>query len=199
MEKIKKTLFFAVLTVLAMLIITGAAFTLAQPAQNTVKQGETKMDKNILITYFSWGGNTRYIAQKIQEKTGGDLFEIETVNPYPSDYHKTTVVAKKEIQENILPELKEKKDVSSYDIIFVGTPAWWYTMAPAVRAFLETGDFKDKTIVPFITHGGGGEYSIAKEMGQYAKGSRVLKSISIYNRGNSNTDTEIDNWLKELK
>ncbi len=28
------------------------------------------MNKKTLITYFSWGGNTKYIAQKIQRKTG---------------------------------------------------------------------------------------------------------------------------------
>ncbi len=157
------------------------------------------MNKKTLITYFSWGGNTKYIAQKIQRKTDGDIFEIKTKASYPANYNETVNFAKKEIRENILPELKENKDISTYDIIFIGTPAWWYTMAPAVHAFLNSGDFSGKTIAPFITHGGGGEYSIAKEMEQYAKDSIVLKSISIYNKGNLNTDKEIDTWLKELK
>lgn len=94
--------------------------------------------------------------------------------------------------------MKANKDVSDYDIIFVGTPAWWYTMAPAVMTFLKNNDFEGKTIVPFITHGGGGGYSIAQEMGQAAKGSKVLKPLVVYGRGNAGTDKEIANWLKGL-
>ena len=39
-----------------------------------------------LIVYYSYSGNTRRIAQQIQKKTGGDLAEIRTVEPYPDDY-----------------------------------------------------------------------------------------------------------------
>ena len=70
------------------------------------------LDKKVLVAYFSWGGNTRHIAQKIQTKTGADIFEIETVKPYPADYNETTVVARQEIQNNTLPELKENKEMT---------------------------------------------------------------------------------------
>ena len=56
--------------------------------------------KNILIVYYSrkgqnyWAGsiknlpkgNTAVAAEFIQQATGGDIFEIDTVNPYPEDY-----------------------------------------------------------------------------------------------------------------
>lgn len=41
---------------------------------------------NVLIAYFSWGGNTRGIAEEIQRQTGADLFEIQMVEPYSDDY-----------------------------------------------------------------------------------------------------------------
>jgi hypothetical protein len=45
---------------------------------------ETKgKPQKILVAYFSWSGNTREIAKQIQQQTGGDLFEIKTVKPYP--------------------------------------------------------------------------------------------------------------------
>ena len=43
---------------------------------------------------------------------------------------------------------------SAYDIIAIGTPTWWHTMAPAVRSFLAQHDFAGKTAVPFMTNGG---------------------------------------------
>lgn len=157
-------------------------------------------DKKTLIAYFSWGGNTKFIAEKIHEVTGGDMFQIETVAPYPTDYHETAyVVAKKQHEENVKPKLKDNGNVSSYDVIFVGTPAWWYEMAPAVKTFLTENNFEGKTIIPFITHGGGGEYSIAKDIGTLAKGSRVLKPFVVSGRGGDNIQEKINDWLKELK
>lgn len=40
-----------------------------------------------MIAYFSWSGNTRGIAQEIQNQTGADIFEISPVEPYSSDYN----------------------------------------------------------------------------------------------------------------
>ena len=68
----KKLLLF-ILPIL--LICTGCTF-----AQNNNLQGGL-MDKKILIAYFSWGGNTKYIAEKIHNITGGDMFRIETAVP----------------------------------------------------------------------------------------------------------------------
>lgn len=154
--------------------------------------------KKVLIAYFSWGGNTKTIAQKIQAKTNGDIFEIKPKKQYPSDYHQTTVVAKNEIYNKVLPELNNNIDISLYDAIFVGTPAWWYTMAPAVMTFLLSNDFAGKTIVPFITHGGGGEYNIASQIKEFAKGSEVLSPFVVYNNGDANTDSKLDLWLNNL-
>jgi flavodoxin len=39
-----------------------------------------------LIAFFSWGGNTRGIAEEIRKRTGADLFEIELATPYSGDY-----------------------------------------------------------------------------------------------------------------
>ena len=53
------------------------------------------------------------------------------------------------------PELKPLPvNVADYDVIAVGTPTWWYTMAPAVKAFLHGQNFAGKTVVPFMTNGG---------------------------------------------
>ena len=53
------------------------------------------------------------------------------------------------------PELKPVgADIAGYDVIAVGTPTWWYTMAPAVRTFLHQNDLRGKTVVPFMTNGG---------------------------------------------
>lgn len=80
----------------------------------------------ILIAYYSWGGNTKYAAAQIQKETGGTLFEIKPVKPYPADYRECTVQAKKEIQEGARPELSARvEDLGKYDVVFIGSPNWW--------------------------------------------------------------------------
>ena len=187
----KKVLLFIIPS---LLILTGCAFI------NNEAKGGYMTDKKVLIAYFSWSGNTKYIAEKIHNTVGGDMFQIETVVPYPADYNETAYgVAKKQHEENTKPKLKDNGDVSGYDVIFVGTPAWWYEMAPAVKTFLSENNFEGKTIVPFITHGGGGKYSIAEDMGKLAKGARVLKPFVVANRGDSGVQEKVDEWIKSLK
>ena len=156
-------------------------------------------DKKVLIAYFSWGGNTQYVAEEIHNVVCGDMLRIETEIPYPNDYNETAYgVAKKQHEEGIKPELKDNGDVSEYDVVFVGTPAWWYEMAPAVKTFLTVNNFDGKTVVPFVTHGGGGKYSIPEDIKELAKGSKVLKEFVVANRGDSNLQNEINDWIKEL-
>lgn len=153
------------------------------------------MDKKALIAYFSWSGNTKYIAELINNEIKADIFEITPVTPYPRNYQDTAYgVAKEQYEKNIYPEIRNT-NIVDYDTIFVGTPAWWYTMAPPVKTFLKENNFENKTIIPFVTHGGGGGYTIEKDMAEIATGSKVLNPIVIYENGNASTINEIQTWL----
>ena len=55
--------------------------------------------EKILVAYYSWGGNTRFAAEKIREITGGTLFEIRPVKAYPSNYRACVEQARKECRE----------------------------------------------------------------------------------------------------
>ena len=80
-------------------------------------------EHKILIAYFSWSGNTQHVAEYIAKETGGTLFRIDPVKPYPTEYTPCTEVAKKEKEENARPAIKEKvKDWDSYDMVFIGCP-----------------------------------------------------------------------------
>lgn len=187
------------LIILPLLIIcAGAAFVLAQNNKGEVTN-MTLTDKKIFVAYFSWSGNTKAIAEKIHAQTGGDIFRIEPVTPYPEDYNETAYgIAKEQKDKNIHPPIKNT-DVAPYDVVFVGTPAWWYTMAPPVMTFLEQNNFEGKTIIPFITHGGGGSYTIDKDMAKLAKGAKVFTPFVVANRGNAGTDKDIAEWLGNFK
>jgi hypothetical protein len=44
-------------------------------------------------------------------------------------------------------------DMDGFDVVFVGSPIWWYTAATPVKAFLEKTDFKGRRVVHFSTQG----------------------------------------------
>lgn len=109
-----------------------------------------------LVAYYSLSqGNTRRIAEMAAQYLNADLAEIETIIPYTGSYDDIVDQGKREIDSGFMPEIRPLKyDLSGYKRILLGTPTWWYTMAPAVLTFCKTHDFKGKIVVPFQTHGG---------------------------------------------
>ncbi len=161
------------------------------------KKTEENMTHKILITYYSHTGNTRYLAEKIQKETGGDIAEIIPVTPYPNDYDEVVEMVKTEKVQNFMPELNPmEKDLSQYDIIFVGTPVWWYTMSSPVRTFVAKNDFENKTIVPFCTHGGGGASSTFTDIKKFAPNAKIKTGFSTYVR--TIDEKSLKNWLNSL-
>ena len=119
--------------------------------------GAQQPSGKVLEAYFSHSGNTREVARQISEATGGDLFEIVPATPYPTEYRAVVDQGKKEIEAGVRPALKNPVgDLSQYDVIFVGSPCWWATIAPPVTTFLSSCDLAGKTVVPFMTHEGSG-------------------------------------------
>lgn len=114
------------------------------------------MSKKMLVMYYSWSnGNTEAVAEQLAEVCGADLERIDTVDPYPEDYEETVQQGQDEVNAGYQPEIEAlEHDPADYDVIAVGTPTWWYTMAPAVSTALSQCDFHGKTVVPFQTNGG---------------------------------------------
>ena len=68
-------------------------------------------------------GNTEYVAGRIQETIGGDLFRIETVDPYPLDHDPLVDQAADEQVENARPQLAlHIENLDQYKTILLGFP-----------------------------------------------------------------------------
>ena len=91
----------------------------------------------------------------MQSVAGGNLVRLDTAVPYSGSYNDVVDQGQREVNAGFEPELKPLPvNVADYDVIAVGTPTWWYTMAPAVKTFLHGQNFAGKTVVPFMTNGG---------------------------------------------
>ena len=122
------------------------------------------------VVYFSWSGNTRFAATTIAKKAGAALFEIKAETSYNSDFNKCCDEAKPECYGKKLRAIKpiEGLDLAKYDVVLVGTPDWWGTMAPPVRTWVTQNKdaLKGKTVCIFQTHGGGGMERVGKEFAE---------------------------------
>ena len=159
---------------------------------------------NKLIVYYSYTNHTKMIAEDIQKQLQCDSLELKPVKPYSNDYD--TVVAEEQNNESTkkTPEIENKDlDLSKYDEIILGTPVWWYTIAPVVRTFLKENDLSNKKIMPFATNAGWLGRTF-KEIKDLCPNSIIGKEKNIvftedYSENQLVTSPdEIDEWVKEL-
>ncbi len=124
---------------------------------------DTGSGSNVLVVYYSATGNTAQVAQYIADSTGGDLFEIQPVEPYTDDDLNWTDDNSRVSQEHADESLRDVELVADtvdnwdqYDTVFIGYPIWWGIAAWPVDGFVEANDFSGKTVIPFCTSSSSG-------------------------------------------
>jgi len=177
------------LIIIAML--TNSSNLQAQPSTTS---------KKMLVVYFSHSGNTRVIAEQIKNATSADIFEIQPVNNYSTDYNTVVDQAKREINAGYKPALKTKvNNIESYDVIFVGSPCWWSTIAPPVATFLSSYNLEGKTIIPFMTHEGSRMGHTVLDIKKFCPKSTVLEGLPIRGSDVKSAKNDVEKWLREIK
>ena len=160
--------------------------------------------KKLLIVYYSWSnGNTKRIAEMLQKETNADIKRIETLEPYEGSYDDVVEQGHREVNKGFLPKINLDVDLDAYDVIAIGTPTWWYTMAPAVKTFLTSQEWKEKKIVLFMTNGGWPGHVI-QDMKKACTGAECISSIEIRfdSNGKDHLETpihEINGWIRNVK
>lgn len=215
-----KKIFWIIFTVVVLCSAMGCGYTNEKQEQPSIpsaseQTAEQIADKpKILIAYFSRTGensqvgyiekgNTEIVAEMIADETGGDLFKIDPVNPYPDDYKQCVDIAKTEKENNARPQIKGTVDnMQDYDVIFLGYPIWWGDMPMAVYTFLEGYDFNGKTIIPFATHEGSGLGNTPDNITKECSGAKILKGLEMRGRQAQNEQDkarqDVIDWLKQL-
>lgn len=145
-------------------------------------------------------GNNQYIAQLIQEETGGDLFRIETVQEYPGSHEPLLEFSYNELSEDARPELAAQiENPDSYDVIFLGYPNWNADLPMPLYTFLEEYDFGGKTIIPFTTHGGSGFSRTIQTIQELQPEASVISDgLSISRNSVPEAQDDVAEWVTEL-
>lgn len=210
--------------------ISGTAFaprdnaTRAQVAaalMNYDRMAQPSSDAKILVAYFTVPetsgvdavaqasrvvengevvGNVEFIANTIQEETGGDIFAIETVQTYPGEHQALLDFVAAEMAANTRPELSTSiSNLSDYDVIFLGYPIWNADLPTPVYSFLDTYDLSNKTVIPFTAHGGSGfAGTISAIRGEEPNARVESNGFSVSRNSVSSAKNDIIDWVREL-
>ena len=179
--------------------IMAALLAICLSACSQSKKPEQKSMKT-LVAYFSATGVTKGAAQQLAQAAGGTLYEIQPEQPYTDadlDWRDKQSRSTLEMQDkSSRPAITAKlQNMADYDVVFVGFPIWWYTCPTIINTFMESYDFKGKTVIPFATSGGS---SIKKACDDL----RVAYPAVNWQEGrllNGATKKDLEAWVKKLE
>jgi len=121
-----------------------------------------------LVVYYSRTKITEKVAQTISENINCDIEEIIDLKNRSGaiGYLKAGKDAMKKVETDISIS---DKDPSRYDCVIIGTPVWAFTMAPAIRTYINQNKDRFKKVAFFCTEGGSGHEKTFKDMEELTK------------------------------
>ena len=194
--------------------------TSAAPVVESVETAPASADADtkVLIVYFAVAENSdvdavssasvvagtsdgmsKFIADIIAERTGGELFSIRTEEKFPGQYEPLADRAKEQQNNGELPPLTSHiENLGDYDVIFIGYPVWWYTLPQVMFSFFDEYDFAGKTIVPFVTHYGSRDGGTFRTIAELEPDATVLQGIAVHQNDVANCREDVLEWLGGL-
>lgn len=170
-----------------------------QPEETEPAEGGTG---GVLVVYFSATGSTEGVANTIAAATGGDLFELEPVEPYTSEDLNWSNDSSRVSVEHDNPDDRAVKLTAAtvdhwdgYDTVYIGYPIWWGIAAWPVNSFVEANDFTGKTVIPFCTSSSSGlgeSGELLSELagtGEWLEGQRFRSGVS---------EADVTDWIDGL-
>ena len=155
-------------------------------------------DKKILTVYYSTGGNTKTVAQNLNSIVGGDIKEIQLLEQYPNNIFKMSKLIRKQMKEDYLPKINNI-DISNYDVIFVGSPIWNFSMSLPVKSFLKDNNFENKILIPFFTYSGGAnKNNVFNNIKDLTNAKDIKKPLFLFENGIFLTKKQLIKWLNQL-
>lgn len=179
--------------------IAGIGGTIPFISAKTKTFASTNTNQKTLIVYFSHSGNTKKIAQFIQETLNCDTFEVVPAKAYPTDYDALVNLAREEKNAHFRPEITGTiPTIDSYQTIFVGYPSWWGTMPMPLFTFLEQINCNGKAIVPFTTHEGSRFGQSLRDLQNLCPNAALFDGFETRGSRSANAKQDVQAWLKTI-
>ncbi len=154
-----------------------------------------------LVAYYSLGGNTKSVAEKVARSLRADVIEIKTVKEYPDDYDVLLSLGEKEVASGYIPALRPVDiDWDKYEAVLLGTPVWWSSFAPAMKKFISNYKWKGRVVYPFVTH----DNTVGHVLGDFKKALRgahigPVLNVKFEEKEQLTPDSALKEWVATIK
>lgn len=158
-----------------------------------------------LVLYASRTNNTERVAQLIQTTLDCDILEVEPETAYDNDYNAMLERSQEELaairQGNYPPVKTSIESFDGYDIVFVGYPIWYGSMATPMQTFLHTHASKltGKRIALFATSGSSGISTSVSEARTLCPDATIIEqSLLLTSSTLSQMTTRVPAWIEVI-
>ena len=194
----KKVVFSPIITLLIAISVNAQ--------ENNAGDNNANADRKYLIVYYSWSGNSRIIANKLQSILSCDIVEILPSTPYTVDYNMMLNVAQREISaidaSGSYPSIMtDIESIGDYGTIFICYPLWWSRMATPVQSFLykHKDKLNGKTISLVCTSGSSGISRTVADARRICQDSVFTEAFHIRSANVANAQSLLTQWLEAMK
>ena len=174
---------------------------------------QAEQDATTLLVYFSRAGenyfnggrthldvgNTEVLARMIGSRISCDIYRIQSVDPYPDDYDAAVERNVREQQTDARPPIANPlESIDRYDTVLLGSPIWNVRPPMIVSTFLESYDFRGKTIYPFVTDAMSG---LGRTLDVYVAacpGATIGEGLAVRGEHVQSADDTVQEWLHQI-
>ena len=154
-----------------------------------------------LVAYFSAGGVTAKVAERLAAAVQADLFEIRPAEPYTEkDLKWTNPLARcnrEKLGKKDVPVSGRVENMADYDAVFVGFPIWYYSAPNIIVTFLKSYDFTGKKLALFATSGGSDIGRTAEKLRPLIPGELNIVASKLFQPGDG--EETLRRWAEGLQ
>ena len=155
-----------------------------------------------IIIYYSLEGNTKFIADSLNENLNGDVLRLEPIEDINRTGFKRFLQGGKQVIFKYKPDLKKfNKDLSQYDLIIFGSPIWANHYVPAFNTFFNENKIVNKKVAFYCCHGGGSTKNTFESFQRALNNNEVLGKIDFKDPLKNNKDQckkEAKEWINGI-
>jgi flavodoxin len=161
------------------------------------------MDQKLRIgvIYYSFEGNTRFVAQAIATQTGAELLELKPQKELATHgFMKYFWGGKQAVMKEKPALLPLERRPEGYDLIFLGTPVWAFTFAPPLHTFLAEYPLQNKQIALFCCDEGSRGKTF-ENLRANLTGNKILgeqEFVAPLRRKQAEIKLQIETWTKMI-
>ena len=159
------------------------------------------MSRKIVI-YYSFEGNSEYVAEKVAEYTQADLEKLTVSNEPPKKGLAKFLHGGKSALFKDDPGLHPlKHDLKDYDTLILIYPIWAGNCPPAMQAFLKEYRFSGKNVYLIANSASGSAGKSLDKVKEELSGNDVLLTLSLQNplRNKEKVNLKLVEFAQQVK